>query len=396
MKELGIHKYIKPKIPITLTQQSKKWLSSLESELRSIYNALGTQSATQSVEESSMVSYVKGELFTSIPPEIQNIIKNAGKKTSTKCFKWSIVGYNVSLYINYANEGSTTGNNIKKASMRSLHEYYILIRTIIEFLAHHNDTNSGKTRNISVYLYLTKHIKLPPKNADKTLGWINVNTGVTVGCGQHTEINVFRVEEWFKVFIHECIHNFCMDFNNIMGDSAHKKMRTTFIIDSDYLLFETYTELWAEIIQMLFINNMRGGDNMAELITNEFCFSLLQAKKSWSICTQGRATYQDLVNGDETVLQYYKEESNCFSYYILRMVALYKINDFLSWCHRNNGGRMIAFSKSEENIMRFIDFFIERYKDAELVRYIEEDTSSGDGGAFINKTIRISIYEIVV
>jgi hypothetical protein len=396
MRELGIHKYIIPKIPITLTQQSKKWLSSLQSELRNIYNTVCAQSA----EESSIASYVKGELFTSIPREIQTIIKNAGKKSSTKCFKWSLVGYNVTLYINYANMDSV-GTNIKTATAKGLHEYYTLIRTIIEFLANNNETNSGEPRNISVYLYLTKHIKLPPKSADKTLGWINVNTGVTIGCGQDTEINIFRVEEWFKVFIHECIHNFCMDFNNIMSDLARGKMKATFIIDSDYLLFETYTELWAEIIQMLFINNMGGGgddsngDNMAGLITNEFCFSLLQAKKSWSICTNGRATYRDLVDCDIALLRHYKEGSNCFSYYILRMVALFKINDFLSWCHHNNGGGMIAFRKSEENIMRFIDFFIQRYKDEELVRHIEEYNvvRSGD---FINKTMRISIYDIVI
>ena len=63
------------------------------------------------------------------------------------------------------------------------------------------------------------------KNEDKSmLSSYHVNTGYT----QHSLINsnykdiiIFRKEEWFKVFIHECIHAYNLDFNMALLKSIY-------------------------------------------------------------------------------------------------------------------------------------------------------------------------------
>jgi hypothetical protein len=400
MKELNLIKYI-DKIPqkkITLNEQSKQILNKMKTELKHIYNRLLHETGYNS--EKLNHQFAKGELFDSIPVEIRNIIQGERININVRIYRWnmSIKGgnYNINLHINYANK---TNKNIKYVVEKKLTEYYTLIRMIMEFLINHSE-NKLKMHNINIYLYLTKHIKLVPDKKSDIVSWINVNTGLTTFCHQHTEINIFRVEEWFKVFIHECIHNLCMDFGSTDLQSYVHRLKEIFIIDSDYLLFESYTELWAEIIQIVFLMVLDGGEmDINKRFTNEFVFSALQADKNFSICTGGKATYNDLINRNKEALKYYKEDSNCFSYYVLKTIALYNINDFLSWCFNKNGINIIQFNKKTENIVDFINFFDKKYRERELIDYINllnRSNINKTKGSFIGETLRISIYEIII
>ena len=107
-------------------------------------------------------------------------------------------------------------------------------------------------KSLNVYFYMTPFKKQRP-NDDAILSAIHVNTGLTRNCETHGEIVVYRTEEWFKVFIHESMHNFNMDFIDLDLRGANEQLRRTFCIPhDDILLFETYTETWARIINTMF------------------------------------------------------------------------------------------------------------------------------------------------
>jgi hypothetical protein len=424
MHELLLNKHINrlPRLPhknLILTQKSTHLLKRVKGVL--VDTMLNMDSTiTPSISIMTHDNIPKGDHFDSIPADIITIIENGcsdsgNNGVSFAKYEWSFIvneiNYNISLTIVYSsgnNSGNNGGNEFKYVSHKRLKEHYIFVRTIIEFLAKNSSGGDLKTRNIGIYIYLTKHIKVKPKSKKQVLSWININTGLTTFCNKETEINVFRAEEWCKVFIHECIHNLCMDFSSSGDNSYRDRLKGIFIIDSDYLLFETYTELWAEIIQILFIDILNGygnkevSDNVASKITDEFVFSVFQTNKVFSSCTNGVGTYNDLVNKNIDVLKQYREESNCFAYYILKMVALYNINEFLSWCIDHNGSDgkngAIQFNKSSHNINSFIDFFEERYTNVALVKYINTiiNTTTEVPDTFLHETLRISICEIIV
>ena len=54
----------------------------------------------------------------------------------------------------------------------------------------------------------------------------------------------FRKEEWLKVLIHECFHAFNMDFHEEKINFKNL-FQTSFFIDSEFLVFESFVEFWA-------------------------------------------------------------------------------------------------------------------------------------------------------
>jgi hypothetical protein len=289
-------------------------------------------------------------------------------------------------------------NGLKYVTTASLMKYYILVRTVIDFLAHYTQHNARE--KIDIYLYLTTHIKISP-NDNKIADWINVNTGLTTFCKNETEINIFRAEECFKVFIHECIHNLCLDFGS--NGFPLEQLKQTFMVNSEYLLFETYTETWAEIIQILFFNihNGHNGHNIEIKINDEFTFSAIQCDKIMKICTQNpNASYLDVFNQNKMVLNQYNENSNCFAYYVLKTITLYNINEFLLWCNENNN-KILCFNKidSKKTIRNFIEFIIAdtHYKNEAMMKAINHVMLKHKihKDSFMAKTLRMSIYELV-
>jgi hypothetical protein len=400
----------KQKINVVLNDDSIKILSNMRTILKNKYEAkkiIGNPIITSGI--------IKSKLFSHIPKEIGNIIQNTSQLETAK-YEWNInIGKNnhnrnnqtkINLYITYSNDmrtnvKSTRKNQLKyvKPENEGLNNYYILIRTIIDFLSYYAEEKTRK--KIDIYLYLTTHIKIKPNN--KMVDWINVNTGLTTFLEEETEINIFRVEEWFKVFIHECIHNLCLDFGSINFDKT--KLKNTFMVESDYLLFETYTETWAEIIQILFIDIVEiNSGSIMDKLNNELMFSILQCDKMIKICTNNKmANYLDISNRNENVLKNYMEHSNCFCYYILKVIALYNINDFLFWCKKNNKHNILCFYKNHDttsSIDKFIDFFIDHYKNENMIKTIIEETNkrinNKNSNSFIENTLRMSIYEIKV
>jgi broad specificity phosphatase PhoE len=235
-------------------------------------------------------------------------------------------------------------------------------------------------KSLNVYFYMTPFKKQrPPPSAsgkDAILSAIHVNTGLTRNCETHGEIVVYRAEEWFKVFVHESMHNFNMDFIDLDLREANEQLRRVFCIpNNDILLFETYTEVWARIINTMF--NVYFEPSTA--VTSQAHF-IRAVRENIMGLTYANLTVQTQDNID-TCHDRYAEDTNVYAYYILGgLLSVYAL-PFLSWCCDNNRARFdaIRFSQHPGNLTKFIDFISSAARDpviVSMVSFIEKTTAT--------------------
>lgn len=240
------------------------------------------------------------------------------------------------------------------------------------------------SQKMNIYIYFTDAKKiLPPRGSP--IDENNANTAFTTHCQKVTELNLFREEEWFKVFIHETFHNMGLDFSEYPQKDVQKKILEVFPVKCDVRLFETYCETWAEIINIMFlVFNSSNKNVMIENLVKktektiylEQMFSIFQMTK---VLRFYGLSYTDLYEKTETAralrIHRYAEKTNAFSYYILKTICMYNIDGFLEFCHRNNNTTPIWFGacslvKGEpvtHVIDEYCDFIREHYKSPEFI-----------------------------
>jgi hypothetical protein len=186
-----------------------------------------------------------------------------------------------------------------------------------------------KVRGLFLYLYLLDFPKeLPAPSAP--LDIICVNTGVTTSCNSRSTENsilIFRREEWLRVLIHETFHFLGLDF------SAHVSARdaSTYILTGwwralpstlDLCVYESYCDVWATLFQVLLISSTPSAIHRA--IRAERQHSMFQCAKI--LCFYG-FSLKDLCQRERKLA--YQEKTPVLSYYILKSVAMYFLDDFL-------------------------------------------------------------------
>ena len=215
------------------------------------------------------------------------------------------------------------------------------------------NTNSICAKNIDIKLYLTPFKKIAPKNYNNILGINEINTGYSsIGCQKKTSIVIYRKEEWFKVLVHELMHNLNLDFatNNIIKSKA--KLFELLQLNIKYEITETYAEIWARLINIAIAVNIKTSDynkyvlQFQNLLEKEIIFSLQQASKILKF-----------VNNNNN----YSENTNAYAYYVFTSALLYNYKDFLEWCDRNNKN-MFKIKKTDKSIGEFTELLITSLK----------------------------------
>jgi len=283
--------------------------------------------------------------------------------------------------------------------------------------------NKECSEKLDVYFYMTPFKKQRPRHthddSDSILSAIHVNTGVTRNCETHGEIIIYRAEEWFKVFVHESMHNFNMDFIDLDLREANNQLRKTFCIPhGDILLFETYTESWARIINVMFdayfhketaahISDTRTQfiRSVREKLTKNALFHVYQIVKVLDIMKLKYAEITVLTSENmEVCRKRYKEDTNVYAYYILGGILSVYALPFICWCCDNNqrrgheGIQSIRFSRSNANLEHFIDLICRVARDPVLlnmISFIETSSSSSSHrtntmSSVIHKTMRMT------
>ena len=342
-------------------------------------------------------------------------------------------------------------NNIRKKGASYFKNCILKVYLWLNLLAKYADIKCGT--NLSCYIYLTPFKRrLPGFKADNDINDkrdidsqsykeydlyedeysnnnilrpVNVNGGVSDVCQTEANIIVYRKEEWFKVLIHETMHNYGIDFSLLNITNANKRLQNIFSIQKDIKIYESYCEIWARIMNVFFetyfdintnkkfssrttrrnfldklyetpksIKNYghrnnddanKTGDNgkiylknkhevflkkFYESIQHESIFSLFQCIK---VLDYMGLDYNIISNCSDanyvTVNKLYKEETNVFAYYIIVAILISNFNSFILWCIDNNTN-IFNFKKTEKNIDEFIKFIYKNYKNNELLKLI--------------------------
>ena len=245
---------------------------------------------------------------------------------------------------------------------------------------------------------------------------IHINGGVSDLCEPSGRVIVYRKEEWFKVFIHETMHNYGLDFAEMDISAANGLLHKMFTIQKDVKLYESYCEVWARIMNIVFetyfdinsrakfssrttrknfIGNLtttpeesesnEGGGGVDiknarnrrkflrqfyNYLQHESLFSLFQNIKILNYMGLDYNIISNCTDSNYIVAKkLYKEETNAFAYYIIVSILLSNFNNFILWCIDNNTN-IIQFDKSKNGITNFVKFIYKNYKSSELLNII--------------------------
>ena len=359
-------------------------------------------------------SFPKSNNFQVIPEEIRGEIENI--EQTTKIYEFRVKHRKVRVFFIFPTQGSQLN---EKDMMKYIERMFIWLSIAYKY----SPVNCAKTLN--VYLYLTDLKKMLPTIDASTIDWEHANTAFTYSCREEhissqnennnkdiSEINIFREEEWFKVFIHETIHCLGLDFSHMDTGFSNSKIHSLFNINVDIKLFESYTECLAEIMNTIFVVyysviNTKYIENIdyiykkiEENMKYEILFSLFQCVK---VLDHYGLSYKNMYDNESRELcKKYSENSPIFSYYVLKPILLFHINDFVHWINKNNKGSL-SFTKTMENINNYCMFFENFHKTHEYTGVIQlvenefhkiQNSKTKDDLRTEMETLRMTVFEM--
>jgi len=260
------------------------------------------------------------------------------------------------------------------------------------------------SRNLNIFIYLTKLKKLLPSD-HKHIQQENANTGFTTTCNTTSEIHIYRSEEWFKVLLHETFHNLGLDFSGVNNDNINQCVYNIFPIKSEQKYFETYCEMWAETINAMFISFLSSKNKNIENMINK-TINLLKIEREFSMFQCVKVLhffgmkytdlYENTSSANNARIHKYKETTPVFSYYILKSIMMFFIDDYIDWCATNNE-RSINFNKNPENLIKYCEFIREHYKKPsylDAIKSMEKNVLNKQNPKTIMETLRMTVYEM--
>jgi hypothetical protein len=197
-------------------------------------------------------------------------------------------------------------------------------------------------KNININYYLTDALKQLP--SDGQLQTNNVNSGSCSNNGDDCVITIWRKEEIMKVTIHELIHGLQPHPLKDTNEIIHYYQKKYNITSSKINIDETYTELWANILNC-FILSYESKNIYKTFITYlsmEQLFCEIQANKI--------IKYTKLMGPSIDI----NKHTNVLAYYIIRCELFQKLPEFLKHCRKKND-RFIIIKKQSEWIPIFIN-----------------------------------------
>ena len=298
------------------------------------------------------------------------------------------------------------------------------------------------SRHLDIYLYFTNEEKVLPSEKykdiiesfskyreppDISIGQSHSNSAFTFSCNRSSDskendIYIYRFEEWFKVLIHESFHAVKLDFSSILQTDINSKVLELYDVKSDPRFYETYTETWAELINIMFyvfmkLDKKKIGENLVKVNTNierkvyvrglirkvekvlelEQMFSMFQCAK---ILNHFGLTYRELVSMDiessKKRSELYKEKTQVLSYYIMKSVFLWNVENFVEWCAIKNRGSIQFLSK--RNVFDLIEWLKQLYREPTYMKTIESiekgfEKKGVSPTIFTRTTLRMTLIE---
>ena len=217
--------------------------------------------------------------------------------------------------------------NIKYFTKRSLkriplkfYDYLKIIKTL-KILFNRNDYK----QNIELYDLNLK--KVFPKK-DNILGPDNVNTAwCMINTHNNGSIVIYRNEELIKVLIHELLHANKVDSELIFSNTS-KEIDKKICSNYNILLNEGFTETYSTIIHLYWIGYKlnKSKKYINSLFNNEIKYSMYICSKIFKYYSIDNIN--KIIKNNNKCKLIFKQKSNVFSYYIIKLILFINIKDF--------------------------------------------------------------------
>ena len=364
------HDYIKPS-PYNKEKDEtlKETLTKLYDDILSAYDyvcGLKKQGnyydvSIKKIKHSSQITMSKNFDPLSIP----EIIRDQIQKSATFEITYSFSLYGRKIKIHFVVED----DHINKTQQDMYNRYIDNITIWLFVLNKYGYDKCSKT--FTVYLYFTSLEKKLPTREEDTLDNRHVNTAFTTSCPENGEIVIFRKEAWFKVFIHETFHNFALDFSDMDTEYVTKYILNIFKVSSNVNLFESYTEIWAEIINATLCSffELKDKTNVEQFLSNSLI--IINSERTFGMFQMVKVldfmglSYKDLhsntIIGQTRRTKLYKENTNVLAYYVIKTILLNNYTGFLYWCKKHNHS-LLRFNKTIDTQHEFCKFIENNYK----------------------------------
>uniref|UniRef100_A0AB39J9M1 Uncharacterized protein n=1 Tax=Florenciella sp. virus SA2 TaxID=3240092 RepID=A0AB39J9M1_9VIRU len=397
--KFDLKKLIDHKRKITLSSSSLSTfynkLNKAESNWNKINESLSNTELIYTTDNNLLhLSNDNGRYMKEVNPFIYENITSIG--FYYKCVNVVINSKDYNIYFILPN----SKNNISSEKVDTF--FNICLKKIYMWLFFINDhirKDCGNKTNIHfIFTNVKKNINW---NSNEIIAPININTAFTTCCQKNVDMNIhiYRVEEWFKVFIHETFHCFGLDFSSMNENIFENKISQIFkvITENGSRIYESYCELWAQSLNVVFCSFYKSNTQKQFVkqfnyyINKELSFSLLQLTK---LCNHYNIKYTDLIDINcKTIM--FKEKSHVLSYFIIKTILFFNINKFEKWCKTNNDS-LFCFSLTNKNVLDYVELIELLSKDKDLIKTIQVTNkyiSMLDDESPIKSLSRMSIVE---
>jgi hypothetical protein len=329
------------------------------------------------IEHLSHSDFAKGGEYMFIPEAIRMSIEESPVYQKMCLITVNKREYKIALMYPVDVDTASARNRTNRFFKQAIEKIYMWFYLIAPYIV------TGCSITTNIYIFFTDHTKQLASTKSEPLGELHVNTAFTTHCKPNTSVHIYREEEWFKVLMHETLHNTGIDFSAMDDSPANKIILQAFPIQSanGIRLYESYCELWAEMmnitcIAFLTARNKKSIPSMLEhidaMLKNEMLYSIFQCVK---ILHHYNLTYGQLTNVNCSVSKkarmLYRENTYVLSYFIAKSILMSQPNHFIEWCMQNNP-TIIGFNNTPENIAQYANLVVNESQNDQLLHYIGE------------------------
>ena len=205
---------------------------------------------------------------------------------------------------------------------------------------------SKETKPVDAVILLSSAKKTYPDN--RVFGIPHVNSGFW----SEGRIVVYRKEEWFKVFIHECFHHFHYE-KVLHNDALTKRILSLFHVDSNVNLYESYCEVWARTLNCC----------MMSVCSKLPLETLLYHEKRYAVRHMVNVLHHMNLTYDKLQRPCnYKEDTNVLAYVVITAILMYQ--DFIP----THLSRMPTFTLMDAE--PYIHFIETHYKSRPFLNFV--------------------------
>lgn len=265
------------------------------------------QNLSPSYQNSKIITSVRSGSYPTSDFIATALSKKLLQRSSVTTLKWQTLGkYSVKNTLNiYLDDGDEPDTE--------------LLVEAISFITAFSD----KPRKITVHLCLLPDKKIIRKNQTK-ITQLNVNSGSNHFSDTESEICIFRREEAIKVIFHEIIHGLRFSDLGSNEEITNRLCHKYNLKSKDILMDESYTEIWAKIMNCYFISSL----TVSSTKFQHFC-TLLAIEQEFSIY-QANKVKQFVKNSKDKNLD---KDTNVSAYYLVVGEIFTDFGPFLTMCN---------------------------------------------------------------